>query len=348
MSHRTHSSVCLLSIFCAIPIAQPMGRAASTDASARAVQQPEQKLGRPVRVVSLSFHDMSLAEIAKVVDREGVKGADLIALPETWRGQNNNPETLEGPTVTEMAALAKKHHTYLVCPIDRRDGQHRFNTAVLIDRAGKIAGIYDKIYPYWSEYDLKQPVEPGKEASVFQTDFGKVALAICFDVNFPEVWQQLADQGAELVVWPSAYSAGTSLQAHALNHHFYIVTSTLTRDCLVYDITGEELLYEKNAELNVSRITLDLDRGIYHQNFNIEKRDKLLKDHGTQVKQAKWLDREQWFVLQATEPGVSARALARQYGLEELRDYLSRSCREIDQRRGFRIAKMSGARAEEK
>jgi hypothetical protein len=83
----------------------------------------------------------------------------------------------------------------------------------------------------------------------------------------------------------------------------------------------------------VSRITLDLDRGIYHQNFNIEKRDKLLKEHGAQVKQAKWLDREQWFVLQATEPGISARALAKEYGLEELRDYLMRSRREIDQRR---------------
>jgi predicted amidohydrolase len=297
-------------------------------------QQPGQKIGRPVRIVSLGFNNKSLAEIVGAVDREGAKGADLIILPETWRGQKDSPETLEGPTVTSMAALAKKHSTYLVCPIDRRDGTRRLNTAVLIDRQGKVSGFYDKVYPYWSEYDLKVPVEPGHEAKVFQTDFGKLGLAICFDVNFPEVWQRLADQGAELVVWPSAYSAGTSLQAHALNHHFYIVTSTLTRDCLVYDITGEELLYEKGNDLNVSHITLDLDRGIYHQNFNIEKRDKLLKEHGQSVKQAKWLDREQWFVLEATQPGVSARALAKQYGLEELRDYLSRSRREIDQRRG--------------
>jgi len=116
------------------------------------------------------------------------------------------------------------------------------------------------VFPYWSEYDLHPPVEPGRQVKVFQTDFGRLGLAICFDVNFPEVWQEMADQGAELVVWPSAYSAGTSLQAHALNHHFYIVTSTLTRDCLVYDVTGEELLYEKSDDLNVSRITLDLDR----------------------------------------------------------------------------------------
>ncbi len=319
---------------CVLFLAVALGYAEPASPSGAVVQQPGQKIGRPVRIVSLSFNGKKLEEIAKVVDREGAKGADLIILPETWRGQKDSPETLEGPTVTAMAALAKKHSTYLVCPIDRRDGTRRLNTAVLIDRAGKISGVYDKVYPYWSEYDLKPPVEPGREARVFQTDFGKLGLAICFDVNFPEVWQRLADQGAELVVWPSAYSAGTSLEAHALNHHFYIVTSTLTCDCLVYDITGEELLYEKSNDLNVSRITLDLDRGIYHQNFNIEKRDKLLREHGQEVKQAKWLNREQWFVLQATRAGVSARALARQYGLEELRDYLSRSRREIDQRRG--------------
>ena len=319
------------------------GHAQSTDHPDQAVQQPQQMIGRPVRIVSLSFNGKSLAEIAGVVDREGAKGVDLIILPETWRGQADSPEPLDGPTVTAMAALAKKHSTYLVCPIDRRDGTHRLNTAVLLDRTGTITGVYDKVYPYWSEFDHKQPVEPGQEARVFQTDFGKVGLAICFDVNFPEVWQRLADQGAELVVWPSAYSAGTSLQAHALNHHFYVVTSTQTRDCLVYDITGEELLYNKSADLNVSRITLDLDRGVYHQNFNIEKRDKLLKKHSTEIKQVKWMDREQWFVLQAAKPGVSARALAKQYGLEELRDYLTRSRREIDQRRGRGLADSSRA-----
>jgi hypothetical protein len=143
----------------------------------------------------------------------------------------------------------------------------------------------------------------------------------------------MAAQGAELVVWPSAYSAGTSLQAHAQINHFYIVTSTQTCDCLVYDVTGEELLYEKSADLNISRITLDLDRGIYHQNFNLKKRDELLTDHAGEIVQEKWLDREQWFVLKATTPGISAREVAREYGLEELRDYISRSRHAINEMR---------------
>jgi predicted amidohydrolase len=185
-----------------------------------------ERVGRQVRVLSISFRDKPLETIAQLVDREASRGADLVALPETWRGQKNeSPETLEGPTITTMAALAKKHHTYIVCPIDRKHGVQRLNSAVLLDRNGKVVCVYDKVYPYWSEFDLKQKVEVGKEAPVYQADFGKVGFGICFDVNFPEVWKRLADRGAEIVIWPSAYSAGTSLQAHAINHHYYIITS---------------------------------------------------------------------------------------------------------------------------
>jgi len=296
-------------------------------------------VGRPVRVVSISFPaDRSVEEIAALVDREGARGADLIALPETWSGNsgapNRSPETLDGPAISAMAALARKHRTYIVSPIDRREGAHRLNSAVLLDRAGEIACIYDKVYPFWSEFDAQPAVEVGRSIPVYEADFGRVGMAICFDVNFPEVWQRLADQGAELVVWSSAYSAGTSLQAHALNHHFTIVSATQTPDCLVYDITGREILYERAEDIVVSRITLDLDRGIYHEDFNVAKRDRLLGDHGDEIAMEQWLELEKWFVLKARTAGVSGRALAMAYGLEELRDYIARSRREIDAMRG--------------
>jgi hypothetical protein len=87
----------------------------------------------------------------------------------------------------------------------------------------------------------------------------------------------------------------------------------------------------------VATVTLDLDRGIYHENFNIAKRDNLLKEHPEDVEQEKWMKLEQWFVLKAKRQGVSARALAKQYGLEELRHYLDRSRRAIDARRGWQF-----------
>ena len=300
----------------------------------------EEVPGRPVRITSISFSCRPLEAIADIVEAEAERGTDLIVLPETWAGQDlNRPETLDGPIITAMSEIARRHATWIVCPLDRLDGNRRFNSAVLIDRDGRSAGIYDKVYPYWGELGLSPLVDIGSETPVFDTDFGKVGIAICFDANFPEMWKGLADNGAEVVVWPSAYSAATTLQAHALIHHFAILTSTQTGDCIVYDIDGSEILYEKSDDVNVSRFTLDLDRGIYHENFNLELRDKLLAERPDDVELEKHRRREQWFILKSKRPGASARALAKQYGLEELRDYVNRSRCQID---GMRAAQNEG------
>ena len=298
-------------------------------------------VGRPVRVFSIGFRgSVPLEKMASLVDEAGSHGADIIALPELARGQDQaSEEPLHGPTVTAMSALAQKHRTYIACPIDRRDGDRRLNSVVLLDRSGVVACVYDKVFPYWSEYDVQPPVNPGDAVQVHQTDFGRLGFATCFDANFPEVWKGLSDKGAELVIWPSAYSAGISLQAHAINHHYYIVTCSQTPDCIVYDITGERLLYESAAQdVNISYVTLDLDRVIFHENFNLPKRDKLLGERPQDIAQEKWMRLEQWFVLRAKRPGVSARDLAHEYGLEELRHYVDRSRVAIDRRRGWEFA----------
>jgi hypothetical protein len=181
------------------------------------------------------------------------------------------------------------------------------------------------------------PASIGHDAPVFETDFGRVGMAICFDANFPEVFKRMSLGGAEVILWSSAYSAGMSLQAHAINYNYIIVTSTLCSDCAVYDITGEEIYYQKKTpgEVIVSRLTLDLDRCIFHTNYNWDKRKKLLKDYAGKIKSDVYLDRESWFTLRAVAPGVSARSVAASYGMEELTAYKNRSLVEIDKMRGF-------------
>jgi hypothetical protein len=112
----------------------------------------------------------------------------------------------------------------------------------------------------------------------------------------------------------------------------------------VVDITGEELLYKKGDDLLITRTTLDLDRGIYctdsvdANNGGVVMRDRLLAEHGDDVMQDKFIERDGWFVLKAKRPGVSARELARSYGLEELRDFIEH-CRQIcDQHRGWEFS----------
>ncbi len=301
-------------------------------------------VGRAVRAVSIAFKPgPSLEQIGELVDKEGVRGADLIALPETCRGQNErSQETLDGPTVTALARLAEKHRTYIVVPIDRKDGDRRFNSAVVLDRRGRVAGVYDKLYPFWvEEFAKSPPVDPGQSVTVVSTDFGRLGLAICFDVNWAPLWQRLSDFGAELVIWPSAYSAGRTLQARAIDYSYYVMSATWVPDCLVFDIDGEQLVYEKSnsKDLNITRFTFDLDRWIFHQDLNLpNKLAQLLKEHGDDVVREKWLPMEGCFVLKAKRPGVSARALAREYGLEERRPYLNRSRSEVDRARGWQFS----------
>jgi len=301
------------------------------------------KTGLPVRAVSIGFKPgLSLEKIGELVDKEGSRGADLIALPETCRGQTEKTiEAADGPTVTALARLAEKHRTYIVCPIDRMEDGRRYNSAVVLDRRGRIAAIYDKLYPFWvEEFSKRPPVQPGNGVTVVQTDFGKLGLAICFDVNWGGLWQRLSDFGAELVIWPSAYSAGRSLQARAIDFNYYIMSATWVPDCSVYDIDGEQLLYEaQNAgDVNITRYTFDLDRCLFHQDLNLPRRlERLLKERGNDVEREKWLPKEGWFILRAKRPGVSARQLAREYGLEERRPYINRSRCEVDKARGWQF-----------
>ena len=83
-------------------------------------------------------------------------------------------------------------------------------------------------------------------------------------------------------------------------------------------------------------MAIDLDRCIFHKNIDanpVAKRNKLFEEHADDIVMEKDLPREEWFVLKAKKPGVSARKLAKQYGLQELRDYMDYSREEIDKMR---------------
>jgi predicted amidohydrolase len=296
---------------------------------------------RSVRIVSISF-DVKVKptdEIVNLIDQEGSRGTDLIVLPETWRGTRANPETIDGPLITEMSALAKKHNTYIVSPIfQKADDGKIYNSSILLARTGAVVMIYNKVYPYWNEFKPDAPIcEVGTDAPVYTADFGVIGLSICFDANFPAVFKRLSDQGAEIVIWSSAWAGARVIQSMAINFNYYIVTSTWTKNCFVFDINGDSLLYEESEDVNISRITLDLDRRIYHENFNLEKRDMLLTSQKEVIQEVHMLP-EQWFILKSVSPGTSAQKTAKEYGLEELRDYRDRSRRSIDKMRGFKFA----------
>lgn len=325
-----------------------------------------ESIGRPVRIVTLSFAaGESMEKIARLVDAEAARGVDLVVLPETWTGKQ--PVALDGPATRAMAGLARKHRAYIVSPIYRQAGDVVYNSAVLLDRQGQIAYVYDKICPVPAEYEREYRGKPydaisnlrcGSRPAVVETDFGKLGLAICFDIAFPEIWQQLAERGAELVVWPSAYPGGLSLQAHAINHHYYIVAATHNHrpsmNCPVVDITGKlietaGIPQGKPEGPTVARFTLDLDRSIYSHDYGyLTAARKMVAEHPDEVEIETYMPHEAWFILRAKKPGVRTRVLAEQYGLRELGPSTSEARRDIDRRRGAELDELLRAAESDK
>jgi len=119
-------------------------------------------------------------------------------------------EPIEWPSVRLLEEVAKKERVYIVFGIvERSEKAHAviYNTAVLLGPEGFV-GKYQKMYlPTHSIFEEKRYFRPGYQASVFDTDIGKVGLMICYDVFFPEVARMLRLNGSQLTICISASPA---------------------------------------------------------------------------------------------------------------------------------------------
>ncbi len=198
-----------------------------------------------------------LAVLADLIDQMGRQaagrypghGLDLAILPETTvtstRGQaHERAVRLRGPVSDTFGALARKHRTYIVAPMDLAEdgpaGTTCSNAAVLFDRKGEVAGIYRKRHPvaHVGRDELEGGITPGRDCPVFDCDFGKLGIQICWDVQYPDGWDALAGGGAEIVAWPTASPATVLPASHAARHRYYLVSSTWRNNATVYEPTG--------------------------------------------------------------------------------------------------------------
>jgi predicted amidohydrolase len=172
----------------------------------------------------------------ELVERAGQAGADLVCLPEyaaaPVRDGHFASEPVPGPATDAFAALAARHKMYVVAPVLEDVGKPKhYNTAVLLDRGGKIVGKYRKTHLCLPLSGEAETTLPGDELPVFETDFGVVGLTICMDIHYPEIFTTLALKGAEVILWPSAAMDYTGdliesvVNARAADNQVYFVVS---------------------------------------------------------------------------------------------------------------------------
>jgi N-sulfoglucosamine sulfohydrolase len=205
------------------------------------------------------------------IDAAGKAGLDIVCLSEailtvgTGRSARDVAETIPGPSTKRLGEAARRNRLWIVAGLNERDGDQLYNTAVLIDRRGELAGTYRKIHLPREEW--RQGVTPGDEYPVFETDFGTVAIQICYDYFFPEAVEMFALRGAEIVfapTWGTTFKdqdgkaeGRTVFRVRARDSGVYLVPSVYDGDSLVIDPLGR-VLASSDGETGVFSAEIDL------------------------------------------------------------------------------------------
>ncbi|HSV73794.1 MAG TPA: carbon-nitrogen hydrolase family protein [Chthonomonadales bacterium] len=249
---------------------------------------------------------------------------DLVCLPESFPSCGSSgpvrdtAESVPGPTTDLFAARALKARCHIVCPLYEAAGDRVYNSAVLLDRRGEIAGVYRKHCPVTTCADytvMEEGVTPGSELPVFDLDFGRVAVQICFDVGFPENWAVLAKKGARLIVWPSAYDGGFPLRVYAYLHHVWVVSSTRSGASRVVDPCGEVLAETTDADPIAVR-DLNLDYVVAHTDWNLSVMRKLRERYDDRVAVRQWDAGSGHFLAEPVDPALTSELMMREVGFE--------------------------------
>jgi predicted amidohydrolase len=305
----------------------------TNESSKRDPNKPQ--LNHLVRLVTISQDGLNNkvgksrldATIARL-NRAAAFRPDIVCLPETLtRGKL---ETVPGPTTKRLSKWARDHSCYVICPLLIRHDKKIFNSAVLIDRHGKILGRYDKIRP--TETELDRSICPGKlDPPVFQTDFGKIGIQICFDVNWHAQWKRLKEKGAKIIFFPSAYPAARQLKTLAWLNQCFIVSSTLTRASSIYDITGEVIettgkyRYWAGAVLPVGKKLFEID-------FHVSKMREIEQKYGSKVN-IKWYHEDDLVSLASLDPELTVDDIIEEFELTPHTNYIKRAQNAQDKRR---------------
>ncbi len=224
----------------------------------------------------------NLNAFSQALDQVALDKPDIVCLGEgiTMVGTRENyaslAEPVPGPTTDKLGQKARQHKMYIVAGIFEREGNAIYNTAVLIDRQGKVAGKYRKVY--LPREEIEGGLTPGVAYPVFETDFGKIGMMICWDVQYVDPARALAAQGAEIILLPIWGGNFTLMKARAIENHIFLVSAGYDVETAVINPAGEVLHATKESgviktvPVNLSERFLDPWLGDMRARFHKEIR----------------------------------------------------------------------------
>ena len=173
----------------------------------------------------------NLLEAQRLIDQAVNAGAGLIVLPENFAQMGNKESDKlkiqeqpgDGPLQSFLAEQAKQHGIWLVggtIPIATDDPGKVFASSLLFNAQGEQVARYDKVHLFDvhisesnENYNESEIIKSGHDVMVAETPFGKLGMAICYDLRFPGFFRRMLDEQVDIISLPSAFTALTG-KAH--------------------------------------------------------------------------------------------------------------------------------------
>lgn len=192
----------------------------------------------------------SLAQVEAYMDKVMPEKPDLVALGEMFQCPyvtKNFPLYAEeegGDTWQRLSQLAAKHQVYLSAgTVPELDGGKVYNTAYVFDRQGRQIAKHRKVHLFdidvegGQSFKESDTLSAGNQVTVFDTEFGKIGICVCFDFRFPELGRLMALKGAKLILVPAAFNMTTGpahwqimFRSQALNNQCFVAGTSPARD----------------------------------------------------------------------------------------------------------------------
>lgn len=257
---------------------------------------------------------------------------DLICLPElfhtSWVREEPpteeiaEDETNPGPATSIIAAEARKQHCYILCPLVTKNNGRYYNSAILLNREGRIEGVYHKAHLVSSEIEQNNLTPGTLEPPVFTTDFGRIGAQICYDANWFDCWDHLKKQGAELICFPSQAPFINVLKHHAWINQAYILSST-GEGARIIDISGDEIVRSGQFERWVCE-AINLEKVLVHVWPHIRKVEDIRDKYRDRVK-VEIYHPENWITLESRDPALPVRQILEEYEIPTYDQHLAKN-----------------------
>ncbi|MCK9412895.1 MAG: twin-arginine translocation signal domain-containing protein [Prolixibacteraceae bacterium] len=293
------------------------------------------KLPREVWVTSVSMSGLRaetpgimVDEIVRVLnDHVPHYQPDIICLPETFATSHLPKSTpwaqklgICEKVLQQFSNLAKQSGCYLICPVYTSEGGKIYNSAVIFDRGGNKIGAYRKIY--LTDYEIESGLTPGPlTPPVFQTDFGKIGIQICFDIEWKAGWEKLREQGAEIVFWPSAFTGGQLVNTKAWENKYVVVSSPWYNPSKICDISGTVISDTGMWDKNLVCAPVNLEKVLIHRYPFNRHFDKIREKYGRKVRITTFFE-EDWSVIESLSPEVFVADILKEFNIPTHEQYI--------------------------